>query len=151
MKTDRNDRKEEQFLLLSVYLDDEATPAERQKVEAWLRQDPQFRACYAQQVALRHKLRELPTPAPQVTTEVFIDQVLQAVERRSQQKRRNMMGIGALCAGAFTIFGALLAVVNGERSPQFNSAVHTVLPKPEPLMIAMERPIVPLPKALNQP
>jgi len=141
--------QEDQFLLLSLYLDDEASPEERQKVEAWLRQDARFRACYAQQVALRHKLRELPTPPSPVAPEAFINQVLQTVDRRSQ--RRKILGIGALCAGAVTIIGAVLSVVNAERSPQFSSAVHTVVPKPEPLLIAMERPIVPLPKVLNQP
>jgi hypothetical protein len=140
---------EDQFLLLSLYLDDEASPEERQQVEVWLKQDAQFRACYAQQVALRHKLRTLPTPPTPVAPEVFINQVLQTVERRSQ--RRKILGIGALCAGAFTIIGTVLSVANPERSPQFNSAVHTVVPTPEPLLIAMERPIVPLPKALNQP
>ena len=137
--------RENQFLLLSLYLDDAASPEERQKVETWLRQDARFRACYAQQVALRHKLRELPTPPSQIAPEAFIDQVLQTMDRRSQ--RRKIWGMGALCAGAVAIIGAVLSVVNAERSPQFSAAVHT----PEPLLIAMERPVVPLPKALNQP
>ena len=143
--------KDNQFLLLSLYLDDEASSAERQKVEFWLKHDPQFRACYAQQVALRYKLRELPTPAPQVAPEVFIEQVLHTIDRRFQQQRRRRWGLGALCAGIATLVGGGLVVTHGGRSPQFISAEQTVAPPSEPLMVAMERPVVPLPKALTKP
>ncbi len=146
-----NSNKENQFLLLSLYLDNAVSPAERQQVELWLKHDAQFRACYAQQVALRRKLRELPNPAPQVAPKVFADQVLQAIERRSRQKRRYMLGLGALSAGTVALVGALLTLANGARSPEFSTAQQTVAPDPEPLMIAMERPVVPLPKALSQP
>lgn len=142
--------KDNQFLLLSLYLDDEASSAERQKVEFWLKHDPQFRACYAQQVALRYKLRELPTPAPQVAPEVFIEQVLHTIDRRFQQQRRRRWGLGALCAGIATLVGVVGSDSWGAIAPVYLRRADRSAPS-EPLMVAMERPVVPLPKALTKP
>ena len=55
--------EEERFELLSAYLDDEVTPAERKQVAQWLMDDPQTLQMYRRLLMLRQAIRTAPVPA----------------------------------------------------------------------------------------
>ncbi|NJK36199.1 MAG: Fis family transcriptional regulator [Oscillatoriales cyanobacterium SM2_2_1] len=135
----------EQFELLSVYLDQEASPEERQQVEQWLSIDPHFRAVYQQQLRLRQALIALPTPP--VDTSYVMAQVLDRIERRSRW--RWLWGsVGAACLAAASVAGTLLIPPSSYSLRPELSQLKTPVTEEEPLKLAMERPIVPMPKAI---
>lgn len=144
---------EKRFILLSAYLDQEITYSEKQLVEQWLAEDCQFRELYRQQLRLKGGLRELPTPQSQAhseaLTEQFVNQVIAKSQKRSRHKLLALMG-GASLALVSLVTGIFTLAPN-QRPLEFGLANQSVPLKEdsEPLLIALEKPIIPLPKALT--
>ncbi|MFM7888390.1 MAG: anti-sigma factor family protein [Pseudanabaena sp.] len=145
----------ERFELLSAYIDGETTETEEQLVEKWLSNDVDFRCLYQQQIKLRQSLIELPVPiaansSVQKETEVMIDRVLAEIDKRSQRRKWKLAGIGISVAAVVGVFGSLFTF---NSSPQFSPVANSVkAPTPvteEPVLIAMEEPLVPLPKSMH--
>lgn len=148
---------EEQFELLSAYIDNEVSPDERRQVEYWLDTDANFKRLYQQQLRLQRLLIDLPVPTKSqqlgssLSTEQFINQVMAKAESRSQ--RRWVWGGGiAIAAALVATIGSVLTL----NSPvgQFNAANNQInqskpLASEENLILAMEKPIVPLPKSMT--
>jgi anti-sigma factor RsiW len=165
---------EEKFVLLCAYMDGEATDAETTQVEQWLAQDAAFARVYEQQKQLQKLLIDLPVPAVttdafgqrQDNTELVIAGVMERLDRRANQRRWLFGGIGLAAA---TIVGALASVLTVPNSPQFSPVANQVdapttavssnngsnhksesgYTKDEKLIIAMEEPLVPMPKNLQ--
>jgi anti-sigma factor RsiW len=146
---------EERFELLSAYIDGEVTDAEEQLVEQWLSDDVDFRRFYQQQLKLRQFLIDLPVPSTanssvKANTEIMIDRVFAEIDKRSQRRKWKLAGIGISVAAVVGIFGSLFTF---NSSPQFSPVANSVkAPAPvveEPVLIAMEEPLVPLPKSMN--
>lgn len=146
---------EERFELLSAYIDGEVTDAEEQLVEQWLSDDVDFRRFYQQQLKLRQLLIDLPVPSAanssvKAEAEVMIDRVFAEIDKRSQRRKWKLAGIGISVAAVVGIFGSLFTF---NSSPQFSPVTNSVkAPAPiaeEPVLIAMEEPLVPLPKSMN--
>lgn len=145
----------ERFELLSAYIDGEVTETEEQLVEQWLSDDVDFRRLYQQQMKLRQSLIELPVPvaansSAKKETEVMIDRVFAEIDKRSQRRKWKLAGIGISVAAVVGVFGSLFTF---NSSPQFSPVANSVkAPAPvaeEPVLIAMEEPLVPLPKSMN--
>ncbi len=146
---------DERFELLSAYIDGEVTETEEQLVEQWLSDDVDFRRLYQQQMKLRQSLIELPVPvaansSAKKETEVMIDRVFAEIDKRSQRRKWKLAGIGISVAAVVGVFGSLFTF---NSSPQFSPVANSVkVPAPvaeEPVLIAMEEPLVPLPKSMN--
>ena len=146
---------DERFDLLSAYIDGEVSEAEEQLVETWLSEDPNFRLVYQQQLKLRQLLIELPAPIPvnsstRVETDRVVNRVMAEIERRSQRRKWKLAGLGISVAAIVGVFGSMFTF---NSSPQFSPVANSVKPaavvKEEPVLIAMEEPLVPLPKSMN--
>ncbi|OIP70718.1 MAG: hypothetical protein AUK48_13420 [Oscillatoriales cyanobacterium CG2_30_44_21] len=145
---------EERFELLSAYIDGEVTEQEEQLVEKWLSDDVNLRRLYQQQLKLRQLLIELPVPVAanssvKTETEVMVSRVFAEIDRRSQRRKWKIAGIGLVAATVVGIFGSIFTI---NSSPQFSPVANNIRPTApvaeEPVLIAMEEPLVPLPKSM---
>ena len=148
---------QERFELLSAYIDGEVSESEEQLVELWLSDDVNFRHIYQQQLKLRQLLIELPVPvaansSAKAETELMIDRVFAQIDKRSQRRKWKLAGIGITVAAMVGVFGSMFTF---NSSPQFSPVSNSIKiksPAPvaeEPILIAMEEPLVPLPKAMS--
>jgi len=145
---------EGRFELLSAYIDGEVTRDEEELVEKWLSDDVNFRRLYQQQLKLRQLLIELPVPVAanssvKAETEVMVNRVFAEIDKRSQRRKWKMAGIGLAAATVVGIFGSIFTI---NTSPQFSPVTNNISPTApiaeEPVLIAMEEPLVPLPKSM---
>jgi anti-sigma factor RsiW len=146
---------EERFELLSAYIDGEVSESEEQLVEQWLSEDVDFRRLYQQQMKLRQLLIDLPVPVAanssvKAETEVMIDRVMAEIDKRSQRRKWKLAGIGISVAAVVGVFGSMFTF---NSNPQFSPVANSVKPSTpaaeEPVLIAMEEPLVPLPKSMT--
>lgn len=146
---------EERFELLSAYIDGEVTEAEEQLVEQWMSDDADFRHVYHQQLKLRQALIDLPVPVAvnssvKRDTDVMINRVMAEIDKRSQRRKWKLAGIGISVAAVVGVFGSLFTLnTNPQFSPVSNSIKSPAQVKEEPILIAMEEPLVPLPKSMS--
>lgn len=148
---------QERFELLSAYIDGEVSESEEQLVELWLSDDVNFRRMYQQQLKLRQLLIDLPVPVAvsssvKAETELMVDRVFAQIDKRSQRRKWKLAGIGIAVAAVVGVFGSIFTF---NSSPQFSPVANSIKvksPAPvaeEPVLIAMEEPLVPLPKAMS--
>lgn len=131
----------DRFELLSAFLDGEVTAAERQQVEEWLENDPEIQRLYARLLKLRQGIRTLPIP-PQQPVEQTVQQVFTRIEQR--RSRRVTVWGGTAIAAMF--IGALSGVLTSR--PSLQMAGLQPLPEAnETLMVAVNSPVVEIPKA----
>ncbi|MBF2079795.1 MAG: DUF4880 domain-containing protein [Synechococcales cyanobacterium T60_A2020_003] len=136
--------------LLSAYLDGEVTPAERQQVERWLANDPALQRVYAQMQQMHHAVQTLPMPEGEMTSaDVMADRVFARVQRR--RTKRVLVWGGAAAAAA--IAGVATALFGGFNAPTPQLATNSteqptseVAVSDDALMIALDRPIIEIPK-----
>ncbi len=134
--------KRDRFELLSAYLDGEVTATERRQVEEWLANDPEIKRLYARLLQLRQGLRTMPVPAAEQPVEQTVQQVYQRLHRRS---RRAMVLGGSAIAALF--IGALSGVLPSLESFQIAKSPESATTPVEPLMVALNTPVVEIPKA----
>jgi anti-sigma factor RsiW len=138
-----NTMKRDRFELLSAYLDGEVSPAERRQVESWLATDPVVQKLYDRLLRLRQGMTTLPIPpSPQP-----VEETVQAVLARVDRRPRNLLFLGGTAIAALFI-GAVSSVMPGDGPllPQLarsNQPAQTA----EPLMIALDHPVIEIPKA----
>jgi len=145
-----NTMPRDRFELLSAYLDGEVSAADRKQVEEWLAHDPTVQRLHARLLKLRQGLQTMPIPSASQAVEQTVDQVFARVDRRP--KRALLLG-GAAIAAVF--LGAIGSLILGNRTlaPQFAQAPPQTQIKPtqpdpaaEPLLVALDKPLVALPK-----
>jgi anti-sigma factor RsiW len=136
--------KRDRFELLSAYLDGEVTAAEKRQVEDWLACDPAVQRLYARLLKLRQGLRAIPVPPEEQPVEQTIEQVYARIDRRWSRAR--VWG-GAAIAALFV--GALSSVLPSRQfiAPQLASAPEPATASAETLMVALNTPVVEIPKA----
>lgn len=131
------------FSLLSAYIDGEATPEERRQVNEWLDNDPEVKSLYLHLLRIRQNLQQMPVPQSSASTAETVERFFWLLDQR---RRRMMlkMGGGAIAA---LFMAALSGLVPGVPSVTqlANSSDNQV--ESQQLMIALNRPIVPIPKA----
>ncbi len=146
---------QERFELLSAYIDGEVTNTEEQMVEQWLSDDVDFRRLYHQQIKLRQLLVDLPVPVAanssvKAETNVMIDRVFAEIDKRSQRRKWKLAGFGVSVAAVVGIFGSMFTFNSSPQfSPVANSIKNPTTTVEEPVLIAMEEPLVPLPKSMS--
>lgn len=139
----------DRFELLSAYIDGEVTAPERKQVEEWLATDPAIQRLHTRLLRLRQGFQAVPVPASQQSVQQTVDQVFARVERRP---KRALIWGGAIAALAVGAVGSLFL---GEQSPLTQLArlnqteTQTAPPNAgnEPLLVALDRPLVAIPKA----
>ncbi len=145
---------QERFELLSAYIDGEVTNTEEQLVEQWLSDDADFRRIYQHQLKLRQLLIDLPVPVSssvKAETNVMIDRVFAEIDKRSQRRKWKLAGIGVSIAAVVGIFGSMFTFNSSPQfSPVANSLKAPATVTEEPILIAMEEPLVPLPKSMSK-
>lgn len=117
---------DDRFELLSAYVDDEVSIAERKLVESWIDTDPQIRHQYRALASLTRSFQALPTETSSVSVDDTLDAVLKRVEHRPQ--RLKLAGIGAALAALVGGIGALFV---GNLSPQMAFKGSEVKPQSE--------------------
>lgn len=147
--------KRDRFELLSAYLDGELSAAERKQVEEWLATDTLVQCLYARLLKLRQGIQSLPVPTSTQTSEELTAQVL----RRCQRRFRQVAAWGGAAAAALVLgmisgispFGEspVTQVASSQRShtEASNTKVGPNRAAPDALMIALDRPVVQIPKA----
>lgn len=136
-------QKRSRFELLSAYLDGEVTAVERQQVQQWLSTDPQMQSLYNRLLKLRQSLRTVSVPQ-----EVPVEQTVDAVFERLDRRRSPRLRWGGVAIAALFV-GALATVLPGRDlfSPQLASSPNSTTVSSEPLMVALNEPLVNIPKA----
>ncbi|BAZ42772.1 putative transcriptional regulator [Calothrix sp. NIES-4101] len=147
--------KRDRFELLSAYLDGEVTATERKQIEEWLANDPSSQKLYNRLLKLRHGLRTLPIPQPEVSVETTVEKVLERLQRR----RLRLASIFGGTAIAACVLGSISGLLNGETSrfqfaqrpiEQVKEQLKSSPIQPEvtssSLMVAINGPVIPIPK-----
>lgn len=147
----------DRFELLSAYLDDEASAAERKQVEAWLANDPEFNQCYQQLLQLQRGFQATPMPAS-TSVEETVEAVFAQVERKPKLALWATVGAAAAVAvaaitGLFSGGGSLVpqTAQNPDRPESSTVAINSPSDnlKPSDLLIAIEQSPVDIPVAIN--
>ncbi len=144
--------KRDRFELLSAYLDGEVTAVERKQVEEWLANDAAVQQLYARLLKLRQGLRTMPVPQAQQPIEETVQKVMARVRRRTR--------LAWVCGGtalAATIIGAVSGLIPSgdfgtpqmaQNSIEQQTQNHQQKSLPGAgLMLAINGPIMPIPKA----
>jgi hypothetical protein len=136
--------KRDRFELLSAYLDGEVTADEKRQIEALLATDPAMQRLHARLLKLRHNFRSLPTPPVEQPVEQTVQQVFARLERRPQRA----LAWGGLAIAALFV-GAVVGIMPRNdflpsiaHAPQSEESVSS-----QGLMIALDRPVIEIPKA----
>lgn len=141
----------DRFELLSAYLDGEVTAAERKQVEEWLASDPTVQRLHSRLLKLRQGFQSLPVPVSDRSVEDTVEAVFARVERKP---RLSLIWGGAAIAALFV--GALATLLPGQDfspqiaespKPQTQAAQPNANKDSEPLLIALDKPLVAIPKA----
>ncbi|NEP48433.1 MAG: Fis family transcriptional regulator [Moorea sp. SIO3C2] len=135
---DMDSLKRDSFQLISAYVDGEVTSAERSEVQQLLATDPDAKRLYNRLVMLRQAFRTMPVPPTEQPAQELAQQVFSKIDRR--RNRRKFVWGGATLAAMFV--GAVSMIVPNGSSPQLKIAEQT-----EPLRIAVNRPLLEIPKA----
>lgn len=141
--------KRDRFELLSAYLDGEVTAAERKQVQEWLNNDASVKHLYDRLLKLRQSVRNLPVPQPQQPIEETVQQVMASLRRRSRLAW--VFGGTALAAALISAVSGLLPGGDSQmpqmaQKPSIEPTQQTPTVAASPLMVAINRSVVPIPK-----
>jgi len=147
-------QKRDCFELLSAYLDGEVTATERKQVEEWLSTDDSFKCLYKRLLNLRKGLQNIPVPPTNQSSETTIEQVLKRINRPYDLAW--MFGGAALAA---CILGTVSTLFPGNSSRILQMAETTELTpavtqpaiSDSPLMVALNKPVMEIPKTAISP
>lgn len=136
------------FELLSAYLDDELTPAERNQVQHRLDNEPDVRKMYAQLLQLQSIMQNSSAPSSELSVEDVSHRVLQKLDRSQRRRKIAAWGGGAIAA---TLIATVSGIVLGTNTPAlrmvkspFNTETFS---EPIMLAVAVDKPAVKIPKA----
>lgn len=150
--TVENDR----FELLSAYIDGEVTAAQKEQVQQWLNEDPSFQQLHQRLLRLNYGFQSLPMPMATQSPQQITNQVFERIENNRWQKIAFWGGtaIAALTVGMVSWLIQDQKTLIPQIAEQTNSVEETMPiaandnPSNEPsLMIAINRPVIPIPKA----
>lgn len=123
------------FELLSSYLDGEVTAPEKAQVELWLTTDRDFADCYQEQLKLQQMWR---VPVSHTPLELSLEQTWHHIQTKQKQRWLGR-GIALLSLGLVSFGGLLVSQRYSWQQAQ-----------EEPLILALEQPLLPMPKDLLQ-
>jgi anti-sigma factor RsiW len=158
MCQDQMTLENDRFELLSAYIDGEVTVAQKEQVQQWLNEDSNFQQLYQRLLKLNQGFQSLPTPVATQSPQQITNTVFAKMEQHRWQ-RITFWGGTAIAALAVGVISVLLPE---NRTPVPKMAetpvkVETTTPiasnevEGASLMIAVNRPVVPIPKAPEPP
>lgn len=136
----------DRFEMLSAYLDGEVSADERRQVEDWLANDPTVQRLHSRLLKLRQAFQAMPVPT---SDEQAVQESVNAVLARVERRPRLSVLWGGVAIAAVAI-GAIASTLVSDHSfqPQIannsgqNSAPPTSVAKAEPLLVALDKPLV---------
>jgi anti-sigma factor RsiW len=137
------------FELLSAYIDGEASSSQRKQVQIWLDRDPKIKQIYQQLLALQGQMQHSMAPESEKSVAEITTRVFQSID--SSRRQRQLTWAATALAASF--IAALAGIVSGttpfrmklattNHPPEVNSS--TVM-----LAVALDRPAINIPKAIN--
>jgi Na+/proline symporter len=85
--------------------------------------------------------------------DAMVKRVMAEIDKRSHRKKWKLAGIGISVAAVIGVFGSLFTFNNNSQFSPVTSNINELKPpaqvKPETILIAMEEPLVPLPKSMS--
>ncbi|MFM7405943.1 MAG: anti-sigma factor family protein [Cuspidothrix sp.] len=148
--------KRDSFELLSAYLDGEVTANERRQVEELLSTDAGIKSLYNRLLNLRQGLQTIPIPPSGQSSETTIEQVFTRIDRRYHL---NCL-LGSVATAA-CVFGAISGLFSGNTfktlqmaQTQSTTQVTTIATQTaadSPLMVALNNPVIEIPKTAIAP
>ena len=127
------------FELLSCYIDNQVTPAERKQVQEWLDTDPDYKKTYLRLLQLESSFKRLPVVSSG-SAEAICTKVFAKIDR--QQKRGQKIRLA--CSIAFV---AILGFIWRGNSHYSLESVIEAKGDGELLTIALNRPILEMPQS----
>jgi anti-sigma factor RsiW len=139
------------FELISAYLDGEVTGPERRQVQLWLDTDPKARKLYNSLSRLHHAVNRIPVSPSTPDTIALSEKVFQSIDKQRRGNRLLFIGGAAIAA---LILGAVSTLFSNQPAAfhevaQIPSHSNAIESESEPLMIALNRPVVALPPSLE--
>ncbi len=131
------------FELLSSYVDGEATPAERRQVNEWLDIDPEIKNLYLHLLRIRQNLQQMPVPESTQPVSETVERFFWLLDKRRGQ---TMAKVGGSAIAALFI-AAISGLIPGIPSASQLAKSWDSNSDSQQLTIALNRPIVPIPKA----
>lgn len=139
--------QQDQFELLSAYLDGEVTATERRQVEELLSSNEQAKHAYGRLLRLRGGFQGLPLMAAQPVDHT-VEQVMARLDQRRLPRRSWLIGGGAIAAIAI---GAVTGLLGPQPRSGFQFAWQEVTPEIETLATdATDLPARSLPASVAQ-
>jgi len=137
----------DRFELLSAYMDGEVSADERRQVEEWLAHDPTVQRLHSRLLKLRQAFQTMPVPT---SDEHRVQQTVDAVLARVDRRPRLSVVWGGIAIAAVAVGAITSALVGGnpfehqmaKQTPDVQAPV-----KEEPLMIALDKPLVSIPES----
>lgn len=147
-------QKRDCFELLSAYLDGEVTATERRQVEEWLSTDTSVKCLYKRLLNLRQGLQNIPVPPTNQSSESTIEQVLKRINRT--QNLAWMFGGAALTACILGTVSSLFPnnsfrILQVSQTTELTPAVTQPAISDSPLMVALNKPVMEIPKTAIAP
>lgn len=143
----QEEKTTDRFELLSAFIDGELSPAQRNQVQAWLDHDPEIKQLYTQLLALQCQMQHSVAPPSQKSVAEITAGVFHSIDRR--RRRKLIWGGSAIAASVFAAIG----LVPGAAPPAFRLANRqppgTLADSPVMLAVAIDKPTVNIPKAIN--
>ncbi len=144
---DELDPELDYFVILSAYIDGEASVAECQQVQTWLDQDPEIKKVYCQLLSLQGGMQNLAIPSQDVASELDISQQVFARLDRSRNLRRMLLGTGAIAA---TLVGVVVNLIPNPFVPNLrladNNSFDSDISQPFEVAVSLNEPTVIIPK-----
>jgi len=135
------------FVILSAYIDGEASVDECQQVQTWLDQDPEIKKVYCQLLSLQGGMQNLAIPSQDVAFELNTSEQVFARLDRSRNMRRIFIGTGAIAA---TVVGVLVNIIPNPLTPSLrlaeNNGFDTNTSQPFEVAVSLNEPTVIIPK-----
>ena len=148
MTLEHDDRKlstQDEFELISAYIDGELSPEERNRVQRLLDRNGEVKRIYTQLLALQGKMQSSVAPPSNKSVAEISSGVFQSLERRRQ--RKFIWGGSALAASLVAAIGLLPG------TPDFRMAARQESPivrsNAVMLSVALDKPAIDIPKGVN--
>ena len=137
----------DRFELLSAYIDGELSALDKNRVQAWLDKDPQFRQLHRRLLALQGQIQHSPAPSEDKSTAEITAGVFESIGRQSSRRKSLWIG-SAIAASLLTVVSLIagnssqLKMAGGDRPSEENST--SVM-----LAVALNKPAIDIPKGIE--
>ena len=136
----------DRFELLSAYIDGELSASDKNRVQAWLDEDPQFRQLHRRLLALQGRIQHSQAPSGETTAEITAG-VFESIDR--QHRRRRSLWIGSAIAASLLTIASFIP----GNSPQLRMADRDSSTRDRStsvmLAVALNKPAIDIPKGIE--